>query len=59
MKMVRLAALRGSLLDGYAVHSGDGFEAPFPVLETNILIQSLEDRVAFAQELLDFAGSLG
>ena len=47
------------LLDGYVVHHGDGFAAPFPVLETNILIQSREDRVVFAKELLELAGSLG
>jgi LPPG:FO 2-phospho-L-lactate transferase len=47
------------LLDGYAVHAGDGFAAPFPVLETNILIQAREDRVVFARKLLEFAGSLG
>ena len=43
------------LLDGYAVHYGDGFEAPYPVLETNILIQSAEDRVRLAHELLQLA----
>ena len=47
------------LLDGYAVHVGDAFDAPFPVLETNILIQAREDRVTFARTLLEFAGSLG
>jgi LPPG:FO 2-phospho-L-lactate transferase len=46
------------LLDGFAVHPGDGFEAPFPIVETNILIQSREDRVDFARKLLDFARSL-
>jgi LPPG:FO 2-phospho-L-lactate transferase len=46
------------LLDGYAVHPGDAFDAPFPLLETNILIQSKEDRVLFARELLEFARSL-
>jgi LPPG:FO 2-phospho-L-lactate transferase len=45
-------------LDGYAVHPGDAFGAPFPVLETNILIQSKEDRVTFARELIEFARSL-
>jgi LPPG:FO 2-phospho-L-lactate transferase len=49
----------GDLLDGYAVHPGDRFEAPFPVLETNILIQAREDRVVFARKLLDFSRSLG
>lgn len=48
----------GGSLNGYAVHPGDGFDAPFPVLETNILIQDREDRVVFARKLLDFAGSL-
>jgi LPPG:FO 2-phospho-L-lactate transferase len=47
------------LLDGYVVHHGDVFQAPFPVFETNILIQSREDRVVFAKELLELAGSLG
>ena len=47
------------LLDGYAVHPGDSFEAPFPVLETNILIQTREDRLVFARKLLELAGSLG
>lgn len=46
-------------LDGYAVHPGDGFEAPFPVFETNILLRAREDRVAFARELLQLARSLG
>jgi len=46
------------LLDGYAVHSGDGFTSPFPILETNILIQSKEDRVVFARELIEFSRSL-
>ena len=48
----------GDLLDGYAVHSGDGFAAPFPVFETNILIQSKKDRVVFARELLEMSRSL-
>ena len=47
------------LLDGYAVHRGDRFDAPFPILETNILIAGHEDRIRFAEELLDFARSLG
>ena len=46
------------LLDGYAVHSGDAFATPIPLLETNILIQSQKDRVGFAFELLEFARSL-
>ncbi|MBW1760383.1 MAG: 2-phospho-L-lactate transferase [Deltaproteobacteria bacterium] len=46
------------LLDGYAVHPGDAFDAPFPILETNTLIQSKEDRVRFARELIEFARSL-
>jgi len=46
------------LLDGYAVHPGDGFATTVPLLETNILIQSAEDRVGFASELLEFARSL-
>ena len=53
-----VAAHYGGLLDGYATHSGDGFEAPFPMLETNILIPSKEDRVRFASELLEFSRSL-
>lgn len=48
----------GTLLDAYAVHPGDGFDAPFPVLETNILIQAREDRVVFARTLLELAGEL-
>lgn len=48
----------GTLLDAYAVHPGDGFDAPFPVLETNILIQAREDRVVFARTLLELAGGL-
>ena len=43
------------LLDGFIVQEGDGFDAPYPVLETNILIQSTEDRVRLAGEVLDFA----
>jgi LPPG:FO 2-phospho-L-lactate transferase len=46
------------LLDGYVVHRGDGFAAPFPILETNILIESREDRVGFARELIEFSRSL-
>jgi len=46
------------LLDGYAVHLGDSFAGPLPLLETNILIQSKEDRVLFAFELIEFARSL-
>jgi LPPG:FO 2-phospho-L-lactate transferase len=46
------------LLDGYVVHRGDAFTAPFPLLETNILIQSSKDRVIFARELIEFARSL-
>lgn len=47
------------VLDGYAVHPGDGFEAPFPVLETNILLRARQNRVVFARKLLELAGSLG
>ena len=46
------------LIDGYAVHTGDAFDAPYPLLETNILIQSKEDRVVFARRLIEFARSL-
>ena len=46
------------LLDGYAVHLGDSFGADYPILETNILIQTKADRLRFAGELLDFARSL-
>lgn len=46
------------LLNGYVVHRGDRFDAPFPLLETNILIQSRPDRVVLARELLRFAQSL-
>jgi len=48
----------GDLLNGYAVHPGDGFEAPYPVLQTNILIQAREDRVVFARKLLELAEGL-
>ncbi len=53
-----VAAHYEGLLDGYAVHRGDSFSAQFPLLETNILIQSKEDRVVFAFELIEFARSL-
>ena len=46
------------LLDGYAVQPGDSFDADYPLLETNILIQSKEDRLVLARELLEFARSL-
>ena len=46
------------LLDGYAVHLGDAFAAPFPLLETNILIAAKEDRLVFAKTLLEFSESL-
>lgn len=48
----------GDLLDGYAVQTGDGFTAAFPVFETNILIQSKKDRLVFARELLELSRSL-
>lgn len=53
-----VAAHYEDLLDGYAIHRGDAFEAPFPVLETNILIQSKPDRLVLAHELIEFAWSL-
>ncbi|MGB8332280.1 MAG: 2-phospho-L-lactate transferase CofD family protein, partial [Polyangiales bacterium] len=46
------------LLDGYAVHPGDGFASAIALLETNILIPSSEDRVVFARKLIEFARSL-
>lgn len=46
------------LLDGYVVHHGDRFLASYPILETNIRFQSPEDRVPFARQLIEFAGSL-
>jgi len=46
------------LLDGFAVQHGDSFEARYPTLETNILIQTREDRIAFARELIEFARNL-
>lgn len=46
------------LLDGYAIHHGDGFVAPYPLLETNILIQSRPDRLVLARELIELARSL-
>jgi LPPG:FO 2-phospho-L-lactate transferase len=46
------------LLDGFVVHRGDAFEATWSVLETDILIQKPPNRVAFAEELLDFAECL-
>jgi LPPG:FO 2-phospho-L-lactate transferase len=45
-------------LDGFVVHTGDGFSAAFPLLETNILIQAQKDRVGLARALLDFARGL-
>jgi LPPG:FO 2-phospho-L-lactate transferase len=48
----------GELLDGFVVHRGDSFGARFPLLETNILIQSRQDRVLFARELIEFSRSL-
>lgn len=53
-----VAAHYGGLLSGFAVHTGDAFEAPFPVLETNILIQTKQDRLQFARELLELAMDL-
>lgn len=46
------------LLDGYAVHVGDRFPSSVPLLETNILIRSKEDRLVFARELIAFSRSL-
>jgi LPPG:FO 2-phospho-L-lactate transferase len=46
------------LLDGYVVHHGDRFVASYPILETNIRIQSREDRARLARELIEFARSL-
>ena len=48
----------GDLLAAYAVQKGDGFSAPFPVFETNIMIQSKRDRLVFARELLELSRSL-
>jgi LPPG:FO 2-phospho-L-lactate transferase len=53
-----VAAHYEGLLDGYALARGDGFAAPFPILETNILIQARKDRVVFARELIEFSRSL-
>ena len=53
-----VAAHYEDLLDGYAVHPGDSFMAPYPMLETNILIPTREDRVRFAGELIAFARNL-
>ncbi|MGB5697824.1 MAG: 2-phospho-L-lactate transferase [Polyangiales bacterium] len=53
-----VAAHYEGLLDGYAVQRGDGFAAPFPLLETNIRIQSTRDRIVLARELLEFSRSL-
>lgn len=53
-----VAAHYEDLLDGYAVHPGDGFDAPFPLLEFNVLLQKPSNRLAFARELLHFARSL-
>ena len=53
-----VAAHYEGLLDGYAIHRGDAFETPLPILETNILIQSKPDRLVLAHELIDFARSL-
>jgi LPPG:FO 2-phospho-L-lactate transferase len=53
-----VAAHYGGIVDGYVVHRGDRFEADFPLLETNILIQAKEDRLTLANELIDFARSL-
>ena len=46
------------LLDGFAVQHGDSFGARYPTLETNILIQTREDRIRFASELIEFARNL-
>jgi hypothetical protein len=46
------------LLDGFAVQHGDSFAALYPTLETNILIQSSEDRIRLARELIEFARNL-
>jgi LPPG:FO 2-phospho-L-lactate transferase len=53
-----VAAHYEGLLDGYAVHHGDSFAGTLPLLETNILIQSSDDRLLFACELIEFARSL-
>lgn len=45
----------GDLLDGFFVQDGDAFDAPYPVVETNILIRTREDRVRLASELLQLA----
>jgi len=46
------------LLDGFAVQHGDSFGAAYRTLETNIFIQTREDRIRFARELIDFARDL-
>jgi len=48
----------GDLLDALLVQDGDGFDAPYPVVETNILIRRREDRVRLASELLELARTL-
>lgn len=53
-----VAAHYEDLLGGYAVHPGDSFEAPYPTLETNVHIQTIDDRVRFAGELIAFARKL-
>lgn len=42
-------------LDALVLHTGDVFDTGLALLETNILIQARQDRVALAHTLLDFA----
>ncbi|MGB5810788.1 MAG: 2-phospho-L-lactate transferase, partial [Polyangiales bacterium] len=50
-----VAAHYADVLDGFVLHEGDTFSTALSVLETNILIQKQQDRVALAREVLDFA----
>ncbi len=54
----QVAAHYEDSLDGFVVQEGDAFAATFPLLETNILIQTQQDRVVLAYQLLDFARRL-
>lgn len=47
-----------NLLDAFVVQDGDGFDAPYPIIETDILIRRREDRVRLASELVRLATEL-
>jgi LPPG:FO 2-phospho-L-lactate transferase len=53
-----VAVRYGEILNGFVAHTGDAFSATFPVLETNILIQTSKNRLTLAREVVAFGEEL-